>query len=234
MISPPVGALSASICYPTSSVIIQKVIKGIGGIDVAAVQLIFQQGILCNWWRNSPNGTLPRIRVPEKLTSRNLDWHQNSYDQPDSLEGYQPFRLNTPFISTTAGTVERDVANRTNTLTPAWRAALYFATDAWKQDGWLFHCHLFLIGKRAPAMEGFAEELRELNIYTGFSPYQPEGEITAKIVIPAAQIERADLWSLSAVQKAVSNNILPGPVNSVPNSNFVRPENYNNLRSFLL
>lgn len=168
--------------------IIQQVIKGINGIGDPTVQQIFKAGITCNWWRNSPNGILPRHRVPEKLTDRNLDWHQDSYDQVDPLEGSQTFSINTPYISTTAGTVERerDVAKRTNTLTPAWKIALYFATDAWRKDGWLFYCHLFLIGKRTPAMEGFSEEVRELHRMLETIPLLPD----SKNLLYNAAIER--------------------------------------------
>lgn len=220
------------ICYPCLTVIIQRVIKGIGNLTPAQVDTIFHEGILCNWWRTT--GHLIQKQVPDKLTDRNLDWHQNSYGKPDPLENNQPFRVNTPFISTTAGTVERDVSNRTNTITPAWKTALYFATDRWKQDGWLFYCHLFLIGRRATALEAFSEELRELNIYTGFSPFHPEGEITAKLVIPAAQIERAEFWSLADARQAWNNNQLPAPAQTLNNPRYVSPDDFNNFRGFLV
>ncbi|MFN0106104.1 MAG: hypothetical protein ACKV2U_28945 [Bryobacteraceae bacterium] len=212
--------------------IIQRVIKGISGLNDPDVDDIFRSGILCNWWRT--HGSLLQHKVPDKLTGRNLDWHQNSFNKPDPLEGHQTFSLNTPFISTTAGTVDRDVANRTNTITPAWKMGLYFATNRWKADGWLFYCHLFLIGRRATAMEAFSEELRELNIYTGFSPVHPEGEITAKLVIPAAQIERAEFWSLTAARNAWNNGQLPTPARTRTNANFVKADDYNNLREFLV
>jgi hypothetical protein len=215
-------------------VIIQQVIKGIAGLNDAEVQVVFHEGILCNWWRNQPQGLLPQAQIPGKLTDRNLDWHQNSYEQPDPLESGQKFSLNTPYISTTAGTVTRDLASKTNTLTPAWKIALYFATDGWTKDGWLFHCHLFIIGKRAPALRSFSEELRELNIYQGFSIYQPEGEITAKIDIPTAQIERADFWSLKDAQDALAKQALPSASKSLPNPNFVKPDDLSNIRGFLL
>jgi hypothetical protein len=214
-------------------VIIQRVVKGIGSIDDAGVQDIFDSGILCNWWRNLGTG-LPQAEIPGKLTDRNLDWHQNSFDKNDPLEGGQKFSRHTPFISTTAGTVCRDTAAKTNSLTPAWRIALYFATDHWLTDGWLFYCHLFLIGRRATVMEPFSEELRELNIYHGYSLYQPEGEITAKIVIPTAQIERADFWSLADVKGALQKGVLPAPARSLRNTKFLPPDEYNNQRDLLL
>lgn len=212
--------------------IIQRVIKGISDLNDAQVQEIFATGIVCNWWRSV--NPLPRNQFSDKLTPRNLDWHQNQYDQPDPLEGNRPFRDNTPFISTTAGTVSRDVAARTNRLTPAWRIALQFATDTWKTDGWLFYCHLFLLGRPAVGLEGFAEEVRDLNVYQGFSPFQPEGEITAKIVIPSPLIEYAEHWDLQDVLNSLSAGTLPTASKTLPNPNFVKPDDYNNLRSFLL
>jgi hypothetical protein len=210
--------------------IIQQVIKGLSNLDDPAVDQIFQTGIVCNWWRTQ--GYLPQAQVPDRLTEQNLDWHQNSFTKVDPTYGSR-FYVNTPFISTTAGTVERDTVNRTNTLTPAWKIALYFATDRWTTDGWLFYCHLFLIGKRAVAMEAFSEELRELNIYTAFSPFYVEGEITAKLVIPSAQIERAEYWSLSDANAAFAAGNLPAASKTRSNGNYVKPEDYNNLRSLL-
>lgn len=211
--------------------IIQQVIKGLSNLTDQEVDSIFETGILCNWWRT--NGSLPQGQVPDRLTQPNLDRHQNSFDKPDPAQGGQPFSRNTPFISTTAGTMERSVAMRTNLLTPAWRTALYFATDRWTTDGWLFHCHLFLIGKPAVQMEAFSEELRELNIYNAFSPFYVEGEITAKLVIPTAQIERADFWLLADARSAAASGSLPQPSRTLSNTNFVNPEDYNNLRTLL-
>jgi len=222
----------STICYDAPTVIIQQVIKGLSDLTDVEIDEIFKGGIACNWWRRLRS--LPQKQVPDRLTDRNLEWHRNSFKKPDPLQGNAPFCDNTPFISTSAGTVERDVMNRTNTLTAAWKTALYFATDRWTKDGWLVYCHLFLIGKRAILLEAFSEELRELNIYTGFSPFYVEGEITAKIVIPTAQIERADSWSLSDAQTAIASGNLPAASRVKKNPNFVKPDDYNNLRSLLV
>jgi hypothetical protein len=139
----------------------------------------------------------------------------------------------TPFISTTAGTVERDTFAHSNMLTPAWLSALSFATDLWTCDGYLFYCYVFIIGKRAIGHQGLAEELRELNIYTGFSPFQPEGEITAKIVIPPSQIERAEVWSMVKMRSDLSAGRIPTPDGEVLNSMYLPPEDYNNVREVL-
>jgi hypothetical protein len=69
-------------------------------------------------------GNCPRTSSRIGSPIRNLDWHRNSFTTPDPLQNNAPFCDNTPFISTTAGTVDRDTANYTNRLVPAWRTAL--------------------------------------------------------------------------------------------------------------
>ena len=150
------------------------------------------------------------------------------------MEGGDKFYLHTPFISTTAGTVERNTVQQTNLLTPAWEIALRFATDFWKTDGYLFYCYVLIIGKRAVGHEAFAEELRELSVYTGFSPYQPEGEMLAKILIPPAQIERAEFWPRQAALDAVQNGVLPSPAQTIVNPLFLAPTDYSNIRDLLV
>lgn len=213
--------------------IIQRVIKGISRISESEARQILNVGIICNWWRKVT--TLPRNEVPLRLTERNLDWHQHHYDDPDPLEGGEEFGRHTPFISTTAGTVERNTLYHTNMLNPAWKEALRFATEDLTVDGYLFYCYLLIVGKRAVSQEPFAEELRELNVYMGFSPYQPEGEITAKIIIPPPQIEKAEFWSANDVLGAVQSGSVPvaDPSRTLANPFFVRPEDYNNVRDFL-
>src|SRR5258708_6903577 len=213
--------------------IIQRVIKGISRINEQQAQQILAQGIFCNWWHKMTT-IVPR-EIPLRLTERNLAWHQNYYGEPDPTEGGEEFRRHTPFISTTAGTVERNTFNHTNVMNPAWKEALAFATDFWTTDGYLFYCYLLLIGRRAVAHQAFAEELRELNIYTGFSPYQPEGEITAKIVIPPAQIEKAEFWSRDQAFHAIQNAEMPvaDPTRVLQNSLFVQPADYCNIRDVL-
>ena len=212
--------------------IIQQVLKGIGGIDEDDVEAIFAHGILCNWWRNVAQ--LPAVAVPLRLTERNLYWHQNRYEDPDPMWGNLEFREHTPFISTTAGSVERDAFNRTNTLYPAWWEALRFATNCWTTDGWIFYCYAWILEKEAFEHQAFSEELRELHIYTDFSLYQLEGEITAKIQIPTTQIEKAEEWRLSDILTAVSNGNLPTPAQTKFNDGFFSdPSTYNNVRSVL-
>lgn len=211
--------------------IIQKVIKGIGGISQESVDRIFQIGITCRWWQEV--NLLPQNEVPLRLTERNLIWHQNRYDTPDPKEGNRPFYLRTPFISTTAGTIERDFFLQTNVLQPAWVEALRFATDVWSRDGYLFYCYVFIIGKKSVGHQLFSEELRELNIYTGFSPFQPEGEIVAKIIILPAQIEKVGYWPIDKLFDDIKQGQVPSPKKTINNSLYLPPDDYNNVRDVL-
>ncbi len=96
---------------------LQYVLKGINGINAAqAEQMLKRTGIACNWWRTA--GSFSVQDVAAKLTPANLDRHLRRYGELDPRTG-QPFSNQTPFISTTAGTVEADIIGRTNYLRPA-------------------------------------------------------------------------------------------------------------------
>jgi len=211
--------------------IIQEVLKGISGINENDVQSIFATGIICNWWRKV--GVLPAAEISLRLTERNLHWHQNRYDDSDPLEGNEEFSKHTPFISTTAGSVERDAFNQINNLYPAWWEALRFATNFWTTDGWIFYCSAWILGSKAIGHQAFSEELRELHVYSNFSLFQLEGEITAKIQIPTAQIEKAEKWKLSDIQTAIAGGYIPVPARTIINSRFIDPSTYSNVRAAL-
>ncbi len=213
--------------------IIQRVIKGIGGISCHDAKNILHDGIFCNLWRNV--GLSSTFDTLTRLTERNLDWHQNRYKTPDPLEGGQPFYKHTPFISTTAGTIERDPNLTLNIIKPAYLIALEFATDCWRRDGYLFYCYLFVLGKPTVQFCQFAEELRELNVYTRFSPNQPQGEITAKIIIPPTQIEKFAYYNIKSINNSFINNTLLIPDFEIFNPNIYKPpEALSNFRDILV
>jgi hypothetical protein len=214
-------------------VIIQRVLKGINGIQAADADQMLRQGIVCNWWRQV--NPLPTHEIPLRLTQRNLDWHQNRYDDPDPDEQNEPFRLHTPFISVTAGTVERDAVAMHNLIYSAWQVALEFATDGWSSDGCIFYAYVFVLGRNSVPHQAFSEELRELNVFTAFSPFQPEGEITAKIVIPPAQIEKCEFYDIASVHNDLASGRLPVPMHTFLNGAFFQPpDNISNVRDCLL
>jgi hypothetical protein len=140
-------------------------------------------GILCNWWRKAGHISPPERRA--RLTAANLDRHVHDYEN---------FKDDTPFISLTAGCVERDIAMRINRVHQAQDVALRFGTDWGERHGYLFYCWVVVGLKRAVSVEGVAEEIRELNTYASWSDYQLEGEVTAKIGVPANQIRAWERW----------------------------------------
>jgi hypothetical protein len=215
-------------------VIIQRVIRGVSGISQTDAQTMLDVGIQCSLCYLK--GQILYEDIPKMLTERNLEWHQ---DRPDDLDPLynnpvnEQFRLHTPFISTTAGTVERRKGQ--NVTRSAFDIALRFATNGLLTDGYLFYCDLFVLGRPAVALQAFAEELRELNINPRYSVYQVEGEIVAKIIIPPAQIERADFFDITTVNTALSNGQrpTPDPTRSLTNGLYVNPSRYSNVRTVL-
>ncbi|HET9978115.1 MAG TPA: hypothetical protein VFQ20_11800 [Burkholderiaceae bacterium] len=155
------------------------------GIDDAAARSMIRDGtgIVCNWWRNRKTITLPQIR--DKLTAANLDRH---------IHDYAVFGPETPFISLSAGCVERSVALRLNRIHQASDVALRFATDWGSTHGYLFQCWVVVGLKPAVGVDVVAEEVRDLNSYMNYSDYQLEGEITAKVSIPSGQILQCQRW----------------------------------------
>jgi hypothetical protein len=70
--------------------------------------------------------------------------------------------------------------------------ALNFATNWLTRPGYVFYGYVFTLGQKSLELAEFAEEVRELHIYTHFLPYHDEGEIVAKIHIPAVRLEKVE------------------------------------------
>jgi hypothetical protein len=71
-----------------------------------------------------------------KLTDSAIDMHVNHFDANDPVSGL-PISDETPFISLSAGTVERDSVAKTNNVHRARRTALWFgilACEKWEYD----------------------------------------------------------------------------------------------------
>ncbi len=169
---------------------IQKFIKGISGEEPSgltwqdACDLLNQhRGIQSNWWRHK--GTITPAEVAAVLSEHNLDRHLHDYDN---------FGYKSPFISLASGCIERDVLLGANFMYSAKDTALDFATGAFEHPGTLFYGWVMVGLNPAVELSAVAESVRDLNVHHRWSPYQLEGEITAKIHIPANQIERIEWW----------------------------------------
>lgn len=213
----------------------QKALKGISGLSRPEVeQIVRQGGITCNWWLNLPNRLMPEPEVKSKLSDRNLDWHLNHYDEDDPTEGNKKFQLVTPFISVTAGAIERDAFARQNISFPPMLTAVRFATDNFRGSGWVFYCYVLTLGKKSVPLRQFAEEVRELHVYTEFLPYHPEGEIAAKINIPPVQIEKAEEYDgPKALADLRMRRALTPILPVITNPDYQPPEGFSNIRELL-
>jgi len=204
--------------------ILQKVLKGIAGITDTDAQDIFAgAGITCNWWRNADEGELPVNEIPDRLNEYNLFRHLNDYPV---------FGSETPFISTTAGGVERDAANAINLRFSAFITALGFATNHFTTSGAIFYGYVNVLGKKSIKMEEFAEETRELNIWHDFQPYHREGEIVAKIAIPPAHLEKAEIFDGPTALRALLAHQIPLGLR-VSNPRYVPPTEICNIRDVI-
>jgi hypothetical protein len=209
----------------------QKVLKGIAELTRQQADERFHSGIPCNWWRRVH--TITPEEIVQKLTERNLDWHLNHYNDPDPLMNNAPFHENTPFISATAGAVERSEFAGRNIVFDPFITALRFATRDFVTTGHIFYAYVFTLGRQSIDLSEFAEEVRELNIYKYFLPFHPEGEITAKIQIRGPQIEKWEEYHGPSVLQAFQGANVPQPVFTRVNPLYTSPEKYCNIRGLV-
>jgi hypothetical protein len=212
--------------------IFQKVLKGMVGVNEAGAGTIFNDaGITCNWWRQV--NPLPTNQIPGRLTEDNVLRHLSHYDRTDPATG-RTFGELTPFISTTAGAVERDAYFGMNYVHGAFMTALRFATDNFRKTGAIFYGYVMVLGKKALPHEEFAEETRELNLFHAYQPFHPEGEIVAKISIPVPRLEKAEGYGGPAARLDWRDGRWPQPSWVLPNPRYAPVEEFSNVREAIL
>jgi hypothetical protein len=219
----------------------QKVVKGIAGLNrIEAEQMVKTDGITCNWWRKV--GTITPAAIQAQLTEKAILCHLNQYDDPlpsTHALAKPPYSAKTygnvtPFISTTAGAIQRDKFRQRNIIFPPFLTALRFATNNFRTSGFIFYAYLCTLGKQAISFEGLAEEVRELHIYQQYLPFHHEGEITAKIIIPSAQIEKAIEYDGRSALQDLRKKQIPSPIGTpILNPAYAKPEAYANIRELL-
>lgn len=213
--------------------IFQRVLKGIcakngsqpGMTEAEVNRALAGHGIYSNWWRNRRRISPPE--VAEKLTEEALI---------DHLTDYERVRDTTPFISTTAGTVEVEREEEEpvrNIPFPPLYTALRFATDNFTRSGYLFYAYLFVLGRKSVELEEFSEEVRDVNLYTKFYSWHLEGEVMAKVHIPARCIEKAELYSHTGLERTLEEERVPAPDKVFSEPLVYRdPWRYANVRGF--
>jgi hypothetical protein len=204
---------------------VQMCVKGINGISRDEAHVILERGLACAWWRKSAHITSAEIN--QRLTREELDLHVHSYEEKHPNRGGLVCDQS-PFISLTAGSVERDAFYSRNEINPAHIIALNFATG-FGQPGecYLFYCWVLVALRPSVPVRHLAEEVRELHTYTRYSPYQPEGEIAAKIEVPAPQIEKFERYEYG---QDGNGNMRITLLETKPNEGYISPHDVTNYR----
>ena len=207
--------------------IVQWCVKGLSlPSDGAALDLIQNRGgLVCNWWRKV-NTISPAARR-DRLTATNMDRHVNHFSALDPATG-DPFSDQTPFISLSAGSVERDAIAKTNYVHRARKTALWFGFDFGRSTtAYLYLCWVVLAPRSAVDVESVAEEIRDLNTYRRYSEYQTEGEVAAKIIVPDNQILQCERWDFDRKARLLTSRVI------CTNPRFTPPESLTNIRELL-
>lgn len=137
----------------------------------------------------------------------------------DHVNNYASVAAATPYLSLTAGCVERDPHTLSPVTHSAMNAALTFATRNGTVAGYVFRLWVLVAPKPAPELPGFAEEVRSLLLFDHFTIFHEEGEIAAKLFVPARQVE----W-VARFEPDLSEAWRD------PNPDFVPPERISNVR----
>lgn len=182
-------------------------------------------GLVSNWWRTRKEYIPSQLQG--LLTTQTMDMHVNHFNSTSPRTG-KPFSQDTPYISLSAGTVERDAMRGTNHVHRALKTALLFGTRQGRQDfAYVYTCWVMLAPRRACPVEGVAEEVRDLNTYRSYSPFQLEGEIAAKIAIPDNQVQSCQKWELDVLSSSFKCAWVQH------NSRFTPPEVLTNVRTVI-
>ncbi len=186
--------------------------------DREALRVLSDDGLTSNWTR--AHATTASLEAGwraahQALSDVALVAHVNAYGTVAST---------TPYLSLSAGVVERDPWTRAAIHHRAWTTALDFATGGGTDEGYVFECWVTLPGNPAPELPGFAEEVRDLNLHRHFAWWHHEGEVAAKLVVPPRQIRRVMKFT-----PALRQIPLPGGWNG----QFVPPERISNIRELV-
>jgi hypothetical protein len=191
----------------------------------AARILASQDGLMCNWWREV--GLISPHEIRHKLTADNVDMHVNHFSDQDPATG-RPFSDESPFVSMSAGTVERDAVARTNYVHRARKTALYFGAQFGRLPAaYLFVCWLILAPRPSAEIKTVAEEVRDLNSYRHYSPFQTEGEVLAKVRMSDNHIQCCEQWEFEPAAD------LYHCTDVISNPRLTPPEQLSNVRELI-
>lgn len=184
--------------------------------DIEAKALLYS-GILSRAVQNNFGKTfVPAIHdAHDELSDTALNDHVNNFPK---------VWKSTPYISLSAGNVLPNPVGRVSVL-PAWLTAAAFATNYGRTSGYVYRCWCVVSPKAVPEIASVADEVRDLNIFRKYWIFHGEGEIAAKLIVPARQIER--VHKIDKNTRPLSFNNHPHP--EIFNPKFIAPDRLSNL-----
>lgn len=205
--------------------LVQWCLRGVGmaaGFGDAEAQALLSDGLPSAWLRslrpNPATAVDAFVAANGVLSATALDAHVN---------GFATAGATSPYISLSAGCVEPDGQGGTIRHS-AMTTALLFATDWGRRDGYVLKCWLLVGPKPVPELPGFGEEVRDLNASAQFATFHHEGEIAAKVIVPARQI--LSLRKYDQHWNEIADSTFP----ILQNPDFVPPERITALRELVL
>lgn len=207
--------------------IVQWAMKGMSlDNDDQALEILWPRGLVSNWGRAV--GGVPIDEISKRLTPTSIRTHVDGFSTIDPLTN-KKFYEETPYISLSSGTVERDAVAQANHIYTARRTALQFGSRFGASDtAYVFVCWVLVAPRKAAEIYGVAEEVRNLAVYSSYSEFADQGEIAAKIHIPANQIARCQKWTRAGdgepfeLEWAAENG-----------NRFIAPQRLSNVRELL-
>lgn len=186
--------------------------------------MLLEYGLMCRWWNRV--GKISPAEIADKLTSDALRRHLDEYDS---------VKDDTPFISLTAGVRMRATGARghgNNYLVGAQRTALLYATDSFKTPGHIFAGWVPVLPHPNVSLQTFAEDVRDLTTYSRFRRFHRQGEVTAKVHVPTAQLAWVERWELGPGSLSPKGR-RAHCADRWENPRFIRPEGHAAIREVL-
>jgi hypothetical protein len=131
--------------------------------------------------------------------------------------------------------VEPDHEAEENYVWDAFYTAVWYATEEFKTSGFVYYGYVYTLGKQAIPLREFAEEVRDLHVYPSYMPYRREGEVVAKLHIPATRLRRCEWYSGPKAEEDFIAGRRPylRSIDILENPGYKPPEPYSNVRGML-
>lgn len=163
---------------------IQWCLKGIrarSNFGDSHARALLGTGLQSNWLRNNAATSFDPGLTDAQAELNDAALFSHVHD-------YGTFGSNSPYLSLSAGIRRSDGGHGLQEFR-AWETALDFATDGPTGTGYIYRLWTIVTPKPSPSLMGVSDELRDLNQFGNFAYFNHEGELAAKILIPARQIQ---------------------------------------------